>query len=838
MTNKTPSPVDLFASYQPPAGCYDELNAGSANRAAWTGLTGHLNTLGIAELQRRGDAALRQLRENGATYNVHGDAFGGDHPWELDLVPCVVHEREWNTLAGGLAQRAKLLDLLLADLYGAQTSLREGLLPPEIIFDNPAYLRPCHGLPAAGGNHLHFYGVDIARGPGGHWCVLGDRTQMPAGAGYVLENRIVLSRLLSEHFRDSQVHRLAHFFQRYRETLQRLSPRRRENPRIVMLSNGPQDVTYFEHAFLARYLGQTLVEVEDLAVREQTAWLKMLGGLQPVDVIVRRVEDAACDPLELGGPAARGLPGLLQAVRSGEVAVVNALGSGLLESPAIMPFLPGLCRHFLAEDLLVPSIATWWCGAPDQCAYVLDHLDELSVMPATGGTSSPPVTSRAELVAAITSAPHRYVAQERVSFSSVPCFHGQHIVARRLFVRTYLTVTKDGYDVMPGGLARAVDAPSAAQEAIAAGGVSKDLWIVSDQPVSEFSLLPSVAGAIELSRGGGDLPSRSADNLYWLGRYTERTDAMIRVARMLLIRLSERPEGAAMPHLTRYHMALNDSDIAPSLDRESAYDELEATTLAFLFDDQVAGGLRQTVDAVRRVAGVARDRLSAETWRMLNRMEINLEEMSVSRRVLVSEVVEMLDRMLIRLSAFAGTSLESMTRGQGWRFLDIGRRIERSYQLINLIRFTLEQSDVAEASLLEDVLSIADCSITYRRRYLSALRAAPALDLLLTDETNPRSLLFQLETMEAHVNQLPRDGRVVGLSGEQRLVARALSRVRLADIAQLAAPSADGMRQELSALLRDVLDTMPVLSDELTRRYLSHARPARHLDTVRLGGAS
>ncbi len=829
--------MDIFSDYPSAPDCFDEARADGPVRAAWQRLGEHLAALGGAELQRREQAALRQLQENGATYNVHGDAFGGDHPWELDIIPFIVHESEWNTLAAGLAQRARLLDLLLADLYGPQTVLREGLLPPEIVFDNPAYLRPCHNLPAPGGRHLHFYGVDIARGPDGGWRVLGDLPQIPAGAGYVLENRLVLSRLLADLFRDSHVHRLAHFFQQFREHLARLSPRRTDAPRLVKLSNGPQDVTYFEHAFLARYLGQTLVEGEDLAVREQTVWLKMLGGLQPVDVIVRRIEDAACDPLELGGPAARGLPGLLQVIRSGHVAVVNAVGAGLVESEAILPFLPGLCRHFLSEDLRVPSVGTWWCGDPAQREYVLDHLDELSVLPAFGGNGVLPAAARSQLAAAIAEAPHRFIAQERLRFSTVPSLDGERIAARRLFLRTFLTLTPDGYAVMPGGLARAVESHSGAHEAVASGGVSKDTWVVSDAPVSEFSLLPSRGGAIELSRGGGDLPSRAADNLFWLGRYAERTDAMIRIARLLLIRLYERPEGAAMPHLASYAAALREAP-PTSLNDEEDYQALEAATMAFLFDDQVPGGLRQTVDSVRRVAGIARDRLSAETWRMLNRMELNLEEMSRSRRFVAGDVVDMLDRMLIRLAAFAGTSLESMTRGHGWRFLDAGRRLERAVQILTLLQKSLIRPPTDhELAALDDVLQIADCSITYRRRYLSSLHAAPVLDLLLTDETNPRSLLFQLEALADHLDHLPRDAGAVGLSEEQRLIVRALTRTRLIDITRIADLSPSGERMELAAVLQEIIDLVPLLSDALTRHYLSHAHPARQLDTVRLGGA-
>ncbi len=821
----SPTASDLLSGYQPAAGCFDEARTSGPGREAWDRLFAHLNEIGAGELARREEAALRQLQENGATYNVHGDAFGGDHPWQLDLVPFILHEQEWTPLAEGLAQRARLLNLLLADLYGPQTALREGRLPPEIVFDNPAFLRPCHGLPVPEDTHLHFYGVDLARGPDGGWQVLGDLTQMPAGAGYVLENRLVLSRLLADLFRDSQVHRLAHFFQQFRETLQRLSPRRVDNPRIVMLSNGPQDVTYFEHAFLARYLGQALVEGEDLAVREQTAWMKMLGGLQPVDVIVRRMEDTSCDPLELGGNPGQGVPGLLQVVRSGQVAVVNALGSGLLETEAILPFLPGLCRHFLAEELQIPSVATWWCGDPEQRAHVLAHLDELSVIPAIGDAAALPVSGRAELEAAIGAAPHRFVAQARMRFSSAPTLEGRQLTARHLFLRTYLTATPNGYLAMPGGLARAVESASGAHEAVAAGGVSKDVWVVSDAPVSEFSLLPTAGGRIALSRGGGDLPSRAAENLFWLGRYTERTDAMIRIARLLLIKLSERPEGSAAPHLALYAAALGDTQ--PFADNEEGYAALEARTTAFLFNDQVPGGLRQTVDAVRRVAGVARDRLSAETWRMLNRMELNLEQMSAQRNVVVGEVADMLDRMLIRLTAFAGTSMESMTRGQGWRFLDLGRRIERAVQGLTLLQHTLVRVDPAEALVLDDVLSIADCSITYRRRYLASLRDAPVLDLLLTDETNPRSLLFQLESIAGHVDLLPRLEQAVGLTDEQRAITHMLARLRLVDIAALAAFDSAGLRAGLEALMRDLLDGAARLSDVLTRHYLSHARPVR-----------
>ena len=831
--SSTPSgePVDFFNACRTLRGSFDELRGtGTELRPVWRHLGEYLASLGIDELARREGAAYRQLQENGATYNVHGDQQGGDHPWELDIIPFVVHESEWNPLAEGLAQRAKLLNLMLADLYGPQTLLRDGLIPPEIVFDNAAFLRPCHGIAVPGNRHLHFTGFDVCRMPNGEWTVVDDLTQAPVGAGYVLENRIVLSRLLADHFRDSHVQRLAMFFQSYRETLFRLAPRHRDNPRIVMLSNGPMDESYFEHSFLARYLGHTLVEGEDMAVREQSAWLKMLGGLQPVDVIVRRVEDQACDSLELSGGAG-GLPGLLQAVRAGQVVVANALGSGLLESAAFLPFLPAVCSHLLGEPLRIPSIQTWWCGDPESRAHVLSHLDECRVFSAFGTARSPAGNQDAIPVHEIEANPHRYVAQPRIKPSTAPVLKKSGLASSHIFIRTFAAATDDGYAVMPGGLARAIEKVDVSGVALSSGGVSKDLWVVSDHAVAEFSLLSPVGAAVELSRGGGDLPSRVADNLFWLGRYVERADYMIRIARVLLIKLSERPEGAEMPYIEGYLAAMGIADMPLAVERD--YATVEKAVTSFLLDESVPAGLRQTVDSIRRVAGIARDRISADTWRMLNRLDIALEDMSLSRRVIVGEVLDMLDRLITRLAAFSGVSMEGMTRGHGWRFLDMGRRLERALETMWLLQHTLVAVTPNEAQVLEDVLGIADSSITYRRRYLTTLQTAPTLDLLLTDETNPRSLIFQMDALVEHVNHLPRDQDQVGLAEDQRVAVNIQTRLRLSDINQLASSITGERRVLLDEMLQSLQDELPGLSDALTRQYLSHARPSRQLETAR-----
>src|SRR4051794_18801450 len=366
--------------YPPPAGGFDEAHDPAGYpRPHWAPFFRSMADLGPSELARRWRDAQHLIRENGVTYNVYGDPRGIARPWQLDPVPLVIAPAEAAHLERGLVQRARLLELVLADLYGPQQLLQSGLVPPELVFPNPGFLRPCHGIRLPGGRFLHLYAANLGRGTDGHFRVLGDRTQAPSGAGYALENRIVMTRTLPEAFRDCRVHRLALFFRALRDSLRAIAPRNKDNPRIVLLTPGPYNETYFEHAYLARYLGYTLVEGGDLTVRDNRVFLKVLGGLQQVDVIFRRLDDDYCDPLELRPDSFLGVPGLTHAVRSGTVAVANALGTGLLETPALMAYLPRLCRELLGEDLWLPSVPTWWCGDPEGLGYVLDHLDDVVI---------------------------------------------------------------------------------------------------------------------------------------------------------------------------------------------------------------------------------------------------------------------------------------------------------------------------------------------------------------------------------------------------------------------------------------------------------------------------
>ncbi|HYB12642.1 MAG TPA: circularly permuted type 2 ATP-grasp protein, partial [Myxococcota bacterium] len=477
---------------------YDEMLAGpGAPRAHWLPFVRSVAKLGQEELGRRWEQAQRLIHENGVTYNVYGDPRGMDRPWELDPFPLLISSLEWERLSSALAQRARVLNRLLVDLYGPQRLLREGLIPAELVFAHPGFLRPCHGLQVPEDTWLALYAADLARSADGRWWAIADRTQAPSGAGYALENRIVLSSAFPEAFRDSHVERLAGFFVRLRETLRHLARQgRTENPRIALLTPGPYNETYFEHAYLARYLGFTLVEGADLTVRDRALYLKTLGGLERVDVLLRRVDDGFCDPLSLRSDSSLGVAGLIHAARAGNVVVANALGSGLVESPALLAFLPGLCRTLLGEELQLPSVATWWCGHADALAYVLDHLDGLVLKPTFSGQGMEPVfgarlsaAEREAFLAQLRARPHAFVAQEQVALSTAPVWDGGSTQPRHIVLRTYSVASDGSYEVMPGGLTRAAVSQDSLVVSMQRGGGSKDTWVCTQGAVNPVSLL-------------------------------------------------------------------------------------------------------------------------------------------------------------------------------------------------------------------------------------------------------------------------------------------------------------------------------------------------------------
>lgn len=851
---------DLCAGYAPLEGVYDELMTPElAVRPHWQALIAALGAIPASDLAKRWRLAERLRHENGLTYTIEPEADNANRPWDLDFVPLVLGPSDWQTLERGLVQRARLLNTILADLYGPQKLLSDGDLPAVLLFANPHYLRPCRHLPARDGVYLHNYAADLGRGPDGRWWVLADRTQSPSGLGYALENRIVLARCLPELFRDHHIERLAGYFQAWHHSL--VGRTARESPRIALLTAGSDTAGYFAHAYIARYLGYSLAEGADLTVRDNRVYLKTVDGLKPVDLIVRRIDDQDCDPLELRPDSPNGVAGLLQAARAATVTIANGLGSGVVETKALMPFLPRLCRKLFGEELILPSLATWWCGQRRAREHVLANFDHFAFEPAFARR---PILSsrRGPLVSTALSDDERtrlrqqlehrgenFVAYELASLSTTPAWVDGRLQPRPMMLRLFLAAEAGqapGYSVMPGGLTRISASSDVRAVSLQKGESTKDTCVLAEGPVNSITLLRSPFSYIEPKRTGKDLPSRAADNLFWLGRYAERSEDIIRVLRSVIRRIAEDDvPGDGHGAMERVVQVLLDKakpaeEPAPSRTAAAGTNvaggrmdpRLEHRLAMLMFDTELPYGLQDTLGHLRRTASLVRDRLSFDAWRTLQTFHGEMAEHAQHGRWLggyldVGASLEMLDDAIRSLAGFSGMEMENMTRNHGWRFLDMGRRVERAKHHAAVMRSLLVGGDPEEDGGLTLLLELADSFMTYRSRYLTTPILPPVIDLLLLDETNPRSIAFQIAALSEHADQLPRDADTVVRSDQQRIILALLTEIRLGDIVEFCAASPSGRRLALDGVLASILTKLPKLSELIGRDYFSHAEARR-----------
>jgi len=835
--------------YVPHEGHWDEaLLESGLPRRHWRQLSVALGRMGFRQLSNRWRTGQQLIQANGVTYNVYGDPQGKERPWLMDPIPLLIDEAEWAHIELAIIQRANLLNSMLADLYGEQKLIRSGTIPAPMLFANPNFLRPCHGIKPPGGVFLHSYAADLARSPDGTWWVISDRTQAPSGVGYALENRLVSARTLPSVFNLCQVRQLNRFFELQREGLLKLAPHSavnpRRSPRVVLLTPGPHNETYFEHSFLARHWGFPLVEGADLIARNDQVFLKTLAGLEPVDLILRRVDDDFCDPLELRGESLLGVPGLLQAVRAGNVVVANALGSGLLETPAHMAFLPGLCRELLGEKLRMPSVATWWCGQEGPRKYVLEHLDEVVIKPAFPRFGKkvefPAMLKRAELAdlaRRIEAHPEQFVAQEQVALSTAPVRTEYGIAPRHVVVRVFAAWDGEKYVVLPGGLTRVSTADKSLVVSMQLGGGSKDTWVLGKDEEEEAPARPTVAEPTVAPRGAGELPSRAADNLFWLGRYAERVEDSVRLVRTLLPGLSGEADFGRSASLETVTELLANLRYLPDAQGPASLAQqrwqLQRLLTGMVYDPSRTTGIGWNLKQIRRVAWPLKERLSQDTWRVLQQLDLEFSSAAPAHadQTFVAEM-NLLDRAIVTLSAFAGLLMENTTRGYGWRFLEIGRRLERALQTANVLDAALSRAELKDdggdlESCLEVLLQIADSSITYRTRHLTAMRTDYVLELLLADEANPRSVAFQLVALLEQIQHLPGRDTDDSASPEEKLISKALGAIRQAWMEDLARRDDEGNLSALGELTQQVRGWLYDFSDALTARYLSHLTQSR-----------
>jgi uncharacterized circularly permuted ATP-grasp superfamily protein/uncharacterized alpha-E superfamily protein len=799
-----------LGGYSADARRYDELlDRDGAIRPHWKVLLERLATQPGADVTRRGIELTRRLiSENGVTYNVYADPKGADRPWALDPLPLMIAAEEWRQIEQGVAQRARLLDALLADLYGPQRLIAEGVVPAELPFGHPNFLWPAHGIVPAGGTWLHIYAADLARAPDGRWWVLGDRTQAPSGAGYALENREIIEQVLPDPLRDLDIRRLRGFFAALRvKLLEQVEPG--ESPLAVVLTSGPFNETYFEHAYLARQLGVALSEGTDLTVRNDTVYLKTLAGLKRVHAILRRLDDDFCDPLELRSDSALGVPGLLGAVRAGRVVLANALGTGVLESAAWLGFHPGVSERLLGEPLILPSVATWWCGEDPALEYVLAHLNDLVIKPAYPNQHFEPVFGRAlvgpareAMIARLRTRPYAYVAQEHLALSQAPVLRGTGVsgfAAKAVTIRVYAFATGGGRIVMPGGLARVATDASINAVTTQRGGASKDIWVLPDPhrpaPILEVSSGPARATARQ------DLtPSRLVENLYWMGRYTVRCEDKAELLRATLA--------------VRVDAQMWRSGVRMCRELDVIAADAEPTTS--LNDEANPRGLVADLRRLGWCASQVRGRLSAGCWQAITSLQQQLHAGTVAREA----PRQTLDRLLLSLAALAGFALDDMTQDAGWRLLRIGRRLERLQFVSRLLSRHLSTETAKQHGHVEWLLNVCDSLRIYRPRYVASPRLGPALDLLIRDAEHPRALAFLWQAINQDLFEL------AGLlqleaADELELPIPALTDSQLL-VLEGDGPAAGAARQHLAARLQQLANAAGQVSDRLSMRHFSH----------------
>jgi len=803
-------------------------------RPHWSAFAKTLSQLSPEEFVRREASARATVQDNGVTYNVYDDRGGQARPWQLDIVPFILSSADWKAIEAAVVQRAVLADLLLRDIYGPQRLVRESVLPAHLVTGHPQFLRPLCGATPVRDVHVHLYSADLARGPDGVWKVMASRADAPGGLGYALENRLVVSQTFPESFSEMRVARLAAFFNAYKESILGLTASRRD--RAVLLTPGPYNEAYFEHVYLAHYLGLTLVQGDDLAVRDGEVFLKTLTGLERVGAIFRRVDSDFCDPLEFRGDSALGVPGLVEAVRSGGVVLANALGGGVIESPAMDAYLPNICRALLGEDLKIPDIATIWCGTAwgrKEALARMDHSilrDAFDARPLFSRRSSARLTSdlshdeRERFAARLKQRGETMVLQDVSPLGVAPVFEKGKFAARPISLRVFAAWTPNGWMVMPGGLTRVAADESTRALSMQSGASSKDAWVLSATPVDTFSLLAGSGRTLEIKRMGESAPSRAMDNLFWLGRYAERTESFVRILRSVTGRISDEPAAAldvARKLLIPYSHA-SDSPIEEIADEEALTHELQL----LIYSPRHSRGLQKLLARVEQTAWSVRDRLSLDTWRTIHALTANSDVPPMGMPFEAAGARFYLDSLVRRAAALSGLSAENMTRGPNWLFMDLGRRLERGQHLAWLVRQSVAHPDARETEHMRILLEIADSAMTYRSRYLNVFQLVPFVDLLLLDENNPRSCAFQLAAIENHLRELPRitlaqrNDVARTVAHEMRSAAANANPVRLAFCES-------GARPGLIELTDAITASAAELSDAIADAYFQHASRSR-----------
>ena len=829
---------------RPPTDIPDQVYSQDGTiKPEWNYLLDSLDNLGVKALNERQDKAKRILRDDGVTYNIYADSQTPNSQWELDLVPAIIGSEDWAKIESGLLERAELFNHILRDLYGPQNLLKNKAFPAEALFSHGGFLRACHGIKIPGEHELILHSVDLVQRKDRTMCVLSDRTQSPSGAGYVLENRTVMSRVFPSIFRDSHVHRLASFFQRLRHKLISLSPSENQ-ARVVVLTPGAHNETYFEHSYLSNYLGFPLVQSGDLVVRNGFVWMKSLEGLDRVDVILRRIDDVFCDPVELRSDSHLGVPGLLDVIRSGRVVMANPLGSGVLENPILLKYLSKISKQLLGRELRLESVKTYWSGDTEDLKFISANIKNLIIKSSYRGSNIQNVwggdLSEAEasaLLERIRQKPYQFVAQERIEKSHIPTLSGNTLEPRPAILRTFAVASDNSYIVMPGGLTRVGLATGKQLISMQSGCPSKDTWVTATEPERIIDDSSLEAGQAELEALLVSLPSRVVENLFWLGRYAERAEASLRILRTVFMLIngeqaisneSKRVLLRSITEVTGTHPGFLDLS-------DEQLENPEEELLLIIKDGTRPGSIKSTLNSLLYCADESKELLSSDTIRVINDIKDALDNLEISLASgLSSAPEEALDPLVIPLLALSGLMQESMVRGVGWHFMDMGRRVERAIQIMKtittLITPVADKSD--HETLLHAMLRSMEVLITYRRNSRNRAGLELGLELVMLDSSNPRSLIFQFEQLQNHFAALRKGNtNLRELVEEDRVLLEAITSLKLSRIVQLVETN-EGSRQNLTTLLTKLNKLLSDFSNVVSDKYFDHRIDPQQLVTT------
>lgn len=780
---KVPEPeAKLLRAYRTEAGVADELFMPDGTlRPVWRRFIHHLARLSPEAVAARFARGDRYLHDAGVFYRKYESEGAPERDWPLSHIPLMIHESDWRIISEGLVQRAELLESVARDLYGQNRLVSGGHLPASLVAQNPAWLRPLVGVKPAGGSFLNFIAFEIGRGPDGDWWVLGDRTEAPSGAGFALENRVATSRIFPNFYAQSDVHRLAGFFRGFQAALEAMAGVR--EGRIAILTPGSMNDAYFEHTYIARYLGFLLAEGEDLTVRHGQVLVRTVDGLKPISALWRRLDAGTCDPIELDPRSALGTPGLVDAVRQGGVHMVNALGTAILETRAFLSFLPRICQALRREPLKLPNIATWWCGGWREREHVLAHADRMMIGSAystrlpfdaaddTVLGSHYQTEGEDGLARHLALHGRDLVGQEAVTLSTTPVWHSGGLVPRPMVLRVFLARTQSGWQVMPGGYARIGTGPDTMAITMQQGGTVADVWVVSDTPVSRTSLVTSAAPGTRRQEAGA-LPARAADNLFWLGRYVERAEGNMRLFRAYHARLAE---------------GLTAEEPLPTTLRQLISPGTRSRASSVL-----AQSFELPLYAALTCGSRVRDRFSVDGMMALRDLVQTARKFS-AQTVVSDETPQRVSVLLRRITGFSGLVHENMYRSIGWRFLSLGMSLERAATMA-LILAELADEDAPDGAL-DLLLEVGDSIMSHRARYSGTASPASVVDLLALDDDNPRAILYHLTRTRDHVDELPGSSEYGRLGPVPRLALQLHTRLAVESPASLTPAKLLGLRR-------------------------------------------